>query len=128
MARPSEFDDSPPRRLSIEQNESVAKDGFGQPVENWVSIIPTADGCVWATIAETGGREFFNGVQVQADVDTRILLRSYAGKRITPDMRGVEAKGTANEVIYHFRSVRFVDDERSAIEIMACKLAANPRP
>lgn len=117
----------PLRRLRIEQNDPVEKNTANEGVANWVPIVPTSDGCVWAEVEELTGREYLNSDQVQAEVDTRIKARRFVGVNFTPDMRGVEVGGAASGTIYNFRSVRNADDDRSMLEIMAVKVVTNPR-
>ena len=113
------------RRLRIEQDDSETRDGFGAREEDWKPVVNTPDECVYAEVDDLTGREFFNAGQVQADVNCRIVVRRFEGVEITADMRAVDPDD--NDVVYHFASVRWLDNRRMRYEIMAIRKQANPR-
>lgn len=69
MACKSVCSRSLPHRLTV-QTASVARDGYGQPIETW-----GADGTIRASIEQLSGTELVNAKQVNADVTHRIKTR-----------------------------------------------------
>jgi len=68
-------------RITIQENQSSAKDIYGAPVDNWVDLW-----ICWANIEPLSGREYFASQQIQAEQVTRFRIR-YPRLQIWPGMR-----------------------------------------
>jgi SPP1 family predicted phage head-tail adaptor len=58
------------RHRVVFQRATVTQDAFGEPDQSWASLCTS-----WALVQPLKGAEKFAAMQVQADVDTRIVTR-----------------------------------------------------
>lgn len=105
-------------RIAIQENQSLSKTGFGQEVENWVTI-----GNTWAEITPVTGREQLEGVAVRADTTHKLRFWFRKDlKRLSADMRATQ--GTR---IFQFAEPpRNLSENDYWYEVMAIELVTNP--
>ena len=83
---------------------------FGEPVKQWKEILKT-----WAGIEPLKGNEKFSAMQVQSEVDSRIVIRwSSCADQITTKERVVFGKK-----IYDIKDILNIDERNQEIQIMA---------
>jgi len=92
------------------QERSSSVDGFGQPLDDWADVLTT-----WATVQPVSGREFQEGVQVEAEITHKVWLRWRAGVAPKPTMR-LLFEGRKFEIV----SVVNVN-ERKRMWLLLCK-------
>lgn len=95
------------RRVTIQQNPSPTQDTFGAEEESWSDV-----DTVWAAVEPLSGREFMDGKQLKAAVDTRIRIRYRSG--LDSEMRVVWGSH-----IYDVKAV--VPDERNRETHLMCE-------
>ncbi len=99
------------RQRIILQKRKLTENGYGEQVESWEDVIPLN-----ASVEPLVGRELFSGSngalpQVQAEVDTRIRIRSRKG------LNPAEHRVVHGDVIYDLVAV-IQDRERRQTQLM----------
>jgi SPP1 family predicted phage head-tail adaptor len=61
------------------QRQVDTQDAAGQPVLDWVNVVATGDGKLWAEVRDISGREFLSAGAEQSQVQTRIVIRGREG-------------------------------------------------
>ena len=92
-------------RITIQQ-ATTAADTYGQPIETWSTYAER-----WASIEPIRGREYWDAHQVNAEVTTRIRIRSLSG--VTPKMRV-----SWNSQIFDIVSVIHVEQRNRETQLM----------
>ena len=88
------------------QRATDADNAVGEPVQTWATLAT-----VWARVEATAGKERFAAMQVQADVDSRIVCRySSVLDDLAPDDRA-----TWNGMTFDIKSV--INTEGRNIEL-----------
>lgn len=95
------------KRIVIE-DKRVTRLASGEENITWMVFLRA-----WAAIEPLRGREYLEARQVQADVNTRIRLRSQPGKRILARMRAVHAGR-----IYEIEHVINVKEQGAEMQLM----------
>ena len=103
--------------VAVEEDQSTSKRSSGERIENWVRIYDA-----YAEIEPIVGREFFNAVQVQANVTHRITLRVRGDKKLTHDMR----IRFGSRIFYFGTPPRNIDERGEFWEAMAVEQITNP--
>lgn len=93
------------QRVTI-QYKTVTKDAYGQEVITWTDLAT-----VWASVEPLSGREFMEGRQETAEVNTRIRIRQRTG--IEPEQRAVWGS-----VIYNILAVILIQTRNREIHLM----------
>ena len=98
------------RQRIILQKRAMTENGYGEQVESWEDVTPLN-----ASVEPLVGRELFSGSnalpQVQAEVDTRIRIRSRKG------LNPAEHRVVHGDVIYDLVAV-IQDRERRQTQLM----------
>lgn len=94
-------------RITIQENIS-AKDSFGADTPNWTDVAT-----VWASIEPLSGKEFFAAQQINAEINTKIIMRYRTG--IKPEMRA-----TFKDRVFDILSV-INDNERNISLVLMAK-------
>jgi len=83
---------------------------FGEPVKQWKQL-----GQVWAGIEPLKGNEKFSAMQVQSDVDSRIVMRwtDCVDKMTTKD------RIVFGKKIYDIKDILNIDERNREVHIMA---------
>lgn len=94
----------------ILQNKSIAKSAGGDRTITWNDVVTT-----WAKISPLSGREYFQAMQTQSKVQTRIIIRWR--NNITPDWR---VKYGAR--IFEIESVIDENNKHNYLELMCVEV------
>ena len=107
--------------IEVQQDQSSTKLDSGEEVPDWQMVFTA-----WANIAPLTGREFWNAVQVQANVTHKITLRYRGDVPLTADMRlAVLPQKTR---IFHLSGPpRNLDETGDFWECLAVETVTNPR-
>lgn len=62
------------RRITIQREEVVGDDGFGNEITDWVDVVTT-----WARVVQASGREFFAAAAIQSETKVMFKLRFMDG-------------------------------------------------
>jgi SPP1 family predicted phage head-tail adaptor len=82
------------RRITIQRQEVVGDDGFGNVITEWVDYAEC-----WASFTQSGGREFFAQSSVQSE--RRVVFRCRWVDGVTPVYRVI-----CDGVVYNIEEVR----------------------
>jgi SPP1 family predicted phage head-tail adaptor len=96
-------------QVSIQQPVEV-QNAYGEAVITWADLRTG----IWASIEPIRGREYWAAQQVQAEVDTRIVIRWITG--VTYKMRVLN--GTDE---YYIRSVIDPDERHTELQLMCAR-------
>lgn len=66
------------KRVTLQQR-SAGKDSSGAIVQDWINVIGTGDGKVWARVRDITGRQFIAATATQNAVTTEIRIRRRLG-------------------------------------------------
>lgn len=91
------------------QRRATGRDSFGQPLINWLNVIPGSAPEVWAGIEDVTGRQYVAAGATQNSVQTVITIRYKEG--ITPDMRVLHG-----DVVYDIEAV--LGQNRKTLQLM----------
>lgn len=94
----------------IERDSSAARDGFGQPTENWEAFAT-----VQAAIDPIRGREYFAAQQFAAETTHKVTLRYIAG--VSPKMRA-----RFGSRIFRIEAVKNPEERNERLELMCVEV------
>lgn len=66
------------KRVTL-QRMADTQDAAGQPVQDWINLVPDGDGMLWADLRDISGREFLAANAEQSEVTTRTVIRGRDG-------------------------------------------------
>jgi SPP1 family predicted phage head-tail adaptor len=82
------------RRITIQREEVVGDDGYGNVLTDWVDYAER-----WASFTQSGGREFFAQAMIQSE--RRVVFRCRWVEDVTPSYRVV-----CDGVLYNIEEAR----------------------
>ena len=100
------------RHSVVIQKEYSTRDSYGAETPEWVDFAT-----VWAGISPIRGREYFAAQTVNADVDTKIIIRHL--QELEPKMRM-----KYGERIFEIVSVINVEEKNREVHLMCKEVAA----
>ena len=95
--------------VSIQQPVEVQND-YGEAIETWTNLLTG----VWASIQPISGKEYWTAQQIQAEIDTRIVIRYISG--LTHKMRVLN--GTDE---YYIRSIINPNEGNTELQLMCAR-------
>lgn len=98
------------RHRVVFQRSTVTQDTFGEPDQSWTTLCTS-----WALVQPLKGQERFTAMQIQADVDTRIVTRY----RSDLSALGPKDRATWNGHTYDIKAVIPRDHRNIELEILA---------
>ena len=102
------------RHEVVIQDETRAPDSHGQMVPTWASFQAT-----YAKIQNLRGNELLVAQQINAKIDTKILIRWVSGLRATMRIQATHDGGTR---YYNIISINTIDEIEETQEIMCQRL------
>ena len=97
------------RQRVVFQRATVTQSASGEPVQTWATLCTS-----WALVQPLRGRERFQAMEVQAEVDTRIVTRNRTAlAALSPGDRATWSGRT-----FDIRSVIHRDHRRHELELM----------
>ncbi len=107
--------------VEVQRDEAASKRASGELVEDWQAVFQE-----WASIEPLAGREFWNAVQVQANVTHKIRIRVRDDVTFTADMR-VVLLPNRTRVFCLSGPPRNLNETYDFWEMLAVETVANPR-
>lgn len=98
------------RHRVLIQARGTAQDDYGQPIETWTNVTPTA---IRAEVKDVSGREYFSAQATQNVVQTKIRIRYRAD--VTASMRVVHGAD-----VYNIEAV-LTEGNRESLLLMCSK-------